>query len=345
MDRLEPMTRPSPIEDRPSALVDHVRTTEDRMFSNDATVKTPVLLPIELHEHIIGFLDSWYDAGTIANCALVCSAWVPFSRYKLYFLVKLRYRQQWIAFKNLVFQYKAEPIEDYFGMVQELYIWPHDENFFEAAEAHHKIGWHEGQERPWTHLVLVQCAARLLGLTKIDISQADFTLSHVIAIHSGHSYRAVTDLNLSFTKFLSVAQLHEFITAFPALQDLSLFSVKFKLTDVRPPVSNAGHALKSLDVIALDDAGTIISRYFAVNPQLVRSLSVLHWRCTQDDVATWTLFVAAIQRVSLNELEYRIEGSREGTSSRFILHICALQTKALPQLTCLGFIIWRNSIW
>ena len=35
------------------------------------------MLPTEIHACIVDALDNQTDAGTIANCALVCRAWVP----------------------------------------------------------------------------------------------------------------------------------------------------------------------------------------------------------------------------------------------------------------------------
>lgn len=75
---------------------------QDNVLAAETTDRRIVESPIEVHERIIGSLDNYFCAGTIARCALVRRAWLPFSRYKLYFAVRLKYRRQWTAFERLM---------------------------------------------------------------------------------------------------------------------------------------------------------------------------------------------------------------------------------------------------
>ena len=53
-----------------------------------------IKLPVEIEEYIIGYLDSndTESGRTVARCARVCRAWLPFSRYKLYYIVKINWQ-------------------------------------------------------------------------------------------------------------------------------------------------------------------------------------------------------------------------------------------------------------
>lgn len=232
-----------------------------------------VRLPTEVHECIIGFLDSYNTTGTIAACALVCRAWLPFSRFKLYYTISLFYRRQWVAF-HLTLHSKS--MQGYLSLVQELYLRPLDKRFSDTDKVQLRIGCGNDQERPWVHLALLECATRLKGLIRLHFAQSDLSPSHPIAVGSGQHLRCVTFLKLEDTEFSSHLQFHQFITAFPALIHLHLCRIKIKLRGPWPPVPTAGHSLCSLTVEEHINTDVIV-KYFTANPRLVQSLHKLRW--------------------------------------------------------------------
>ena len=138
-----------------------------------------VELPIELHEHIIGLLDSYHDAGTLANCALVCRQWLPSSRSKLYHVVALNSSKSWAAFQRHMSLSATSVIVRYLKLVRRLCIWSGDRvRSFEGLSSDLHLGGREGQERPWTHLVLIECASRLAGITHIELRKIDYSLPY-----------------------------------------------------------------------------------------------------------------------------------------------------------------------
>ncbi|RPD55712.1 hypothetical protein L227DRAFT_475000, partial [Lentinus tigrinus ALCF2SS1-6] len=47
-------------------------------------------IPPEITDAIISAMDPFYDAHTLAMCALVCRAWLPRSRVKLFEAIRIR---------------------------------------------------------------------------------------------------------------------------------------------------------------------------------------------------------------------------------------------------------------
>lgn len=281
--------------------------------ANNAIETRGFLLPIEVHERIIGSLDNCTESGTIAACALVCRTWLPFSRFKLYYIIELRRRRQWVAFKNLILHAHSVAIRGYLSMVRQLHIWPYDP-FLEFSEFYlRNRGEQIVKNHLWAHLPLLQCAARLKGLTEIDIRCSDLSPSHIIAICSGRHYPSVTTLNLSETTFSSVSQFNEFVAAFPALRHLSLSEITFNFLGAGPPVNKIGHPLRSLNIHDLDNDG--ILKCFSLNTQLVESLSVLRWSCPRNEDKFWGQLMPAISSpyyTSLKTLVYHTESSGSG---------------------------------
>ena len=145
-------------------------------------------LPINIHERTIGFLESGEDVPTIARCALVCRAWLPFSRFKLYYVVCLDSRGQWTCFKRLLSRSTSPSIVGYLGMVRTLRIYPGSLD---------GIGWGKDQERPWAHLPLLYGATRLKGLTSITLSFVDLTIFPLVVLRCGrYHYDSITALEL-----------------------------------------------------------------------------------------------------------------------------------------------------
>lgn len=245
------------------------------------TVEKPMIeLPLEIYAYIIDSLDHEENASTIANCALVCRAWLPFSRHKLYSAIDLRYHRQWISFRDFVLQSKSETVSRYLERTQELYVWLCDEEFIYDERTQRRIGWNKGKERPWAHLALVQCATRLTGLRRIYLSDVDLSPSHDMAILSGCNYYRLTTLSVMQCTFTSIHQLMQFVASFPALSDLSLWALRFrsKIEVMPSDIPNGGHPLTRLELAAVGpDVVAAVSRWLT-QVQLVRNLEYLFWQ-------------------------------------------------------------------
>ena len=107
---------------------------QDNALVTETTEMHIVTLPTEIHACIIDSLSNQIDAGTIANCALVCRAWLPFSRHKLYSEVWLWDRRESIRFKEVMLHCKSEAISGYLGMMRMLVVWPRDQQFFDEEK-------------------------------------------------------------------------------------------------------------------------------------------------------------------------------------------------------------------
>lgn len=264
-----------------------------------------VELPLKLHHYIIAFLKNGSDAGTIAKCALVCRRWLPFSQSKLYDDVWLNYRRQWISFECLMLKPPSSIVE-YLGGVQRLLIQPLDDKFIDKEEKQPRIGWGEGQERPWAHLVLIQCAAQLVDqLTQIRLYEIDWTCAQDSAVLCGRNYLSLSKLELFNCTFVDIGQLGLLVTGLPGLDVLSLRSIKLQsLKPLKPlqlsSIPKAGHSLTGLELGCLQDVMAALTPWLA-HTQLVRNLACLHWwwEHSEDD---WRAISEAIDGPCLQEL-------------------------------------------
>ena len=217
--------------------------TQDDTHALEIVEKRIIRLPLEVEEHIIDSLDNEWNAGTIANCALVCRAWLLRSRSKLYSIVELHSRQQWDRFIDHMLRCESEAIAGYMGMVRELHVWQWGEQFLSRQETQRHIGWNKGQERPWSHLVLDYCSIRLAGLAYIELWGVDLSFSHDMTIRSGCHYHSLSELVLNKCTFRNLSQLLRFVTSFPALSDLSLVDLRFRLEIIPSHIPQEGHPL------------------------------------------------------------------------------------------------------
>ena len=262
-------------------------------------------LPTEIHACIIDSFNNYCDAGTILNCALVCRAWLPFSLHKLYSEVHLRYRRESILFKEVVLRCDPEIMVRYLGRVRELIVYPEDKQFFDEERTQRRIGWKKGQEQPWAHLTLIQCARRLTGLTNISMSRIDLSPSHPIAIRSGQYYHSLTKLDIIECTFTGILQLQSFVTSFPALSDLTLNWLEFHSTIIPSRLPEGGHALTRLELLGLYEIMAVVTRWLS-QAQLVRNLEHLIWDPSgvEDAEEGWTTLVNAIDGPSLQKLVF-----------------------------------------
>lgn len=262
--------------------------TQENALAIETADERIIEVPIEIYEHVIGSLDNFFNAGTIANCAVVCRAWLPYSRYKLYRAVHLYFHRQWTCFERLMPPSISPNISRYLGMVRRLGIWPRDGEF--SPKQGRSQGWRKGQKQPqWAHLVPIQCAAQLTGLTALVLTSC---------------------------KFSSVLQLHSFVTAFPALSELELWGIELHSAIVPSSIPKAGPSLTRLTLCCLNNTISAVSRWLA-DAQLVRNLEYLDWKHCNGNIPqdVWKTVTEAIDGSFLHELHFMAPHSWRGQGS------------------------------
>lgn len=245
-------------------------------LSKSRTRTIEVRLPLEMHEHIIGFLDNETELGTIARCALVCRAWLPFSRYKLYYRIFLSHCVQWYRFRGHMVR-PASHIVPYLGMVRELHIsQTYFTSLFNAGDA----------------------AARSQSSQNDTLGRCKL-----------YPYRSLTALRLDRCVFSSIEQMQQLVCAFPSLSHLVLRRISLQrpmsptIPHLRPP-----EATPRLAHVEIDDCfftvSTALCQWLA-DAGLVRHTSHLVWRPVRIEVLSqiWKRFSIAIDSEALELLE------------------------------------------
>ena len=203
--------------------------------------------------------------------------------------------------------------------MRELEVRPEDEQFFDREGQERRIGWKKGQERPWAHLILLQCARRLTGLRYIEMWNVDLSPSHPLAILSGRYYHSLTQLDLSYCTFAGIVQLHQFVTSFPALSNLRLVYLDFYSKIVPSQFPKGGNPLTRLELWLYNDAMTMVSRWLS-RTQLVRHLQFLDWRPHNVENAAeegWKTLTDALDCCLLQRLVMEVDQPWQG-QSRFL---------------------------
>lgn len=263
-----------------------------------------VKLPIEIQERTIGFVDR-QCAATIANCARVCHAWLPFSRYKLYDEIVLRHRGQWDSFVCLLLCPSPEIIR-YFQDVRMLYIHPIHALNFDDSETKRRIGWKAEQERPWAYLVLLHGARRLSNLMHIQFRSIDWSQRWFGPglLYAGHAYRFLTQLELWDCTFSSIRQLQQLVFGFRALSNLTLTRISFKHSSrplIGSPTVRKGPQLTRLFMNCTSDIMIEVSQWL-IGTRSVHNLSWLNWAPFRPSERT---------NESLHDLVHAVDGSLE----------------------------------
>lgn len=311
-------------------------TTQDNTLTSIAeVVETRIIeLPIEIHEYIIGFLNNEHSSGTIANCALVCRRWLPFSRFKLYFIVSLDCSRQWTAFEHLMELPASSNILGYLGRIRELTIEPKDDQPDGDRWQDHYDHW---EKRPWTSPVLDRCAARLSGLTRLEFRQVRCSHPrHISDLHAGSAYHSLTILKLQDCSFQNMDQLHIFVTAFPALSDLTLIDITSNSYISPSCFPKGGHSMTRLDVSRCGIVGQVVE--WLATAQLMRNLVHLNW--TYWNHGLWRNLVEGINGPSLLEMDLVLwtDEWQEGSysfRSLFSSQLMTISTEDLGRFTCL----------
>lgn len=283
--------------------MDKMSDCRNASLAVETTNSSKVKLSIELHERIISFFDVDWDQKSIARCARVCHAWLPYSRYKLFHTVPLRNYQHWNRFKRLVMD-PPPNIMPYLDTVRELDIIsdiPHINDTLNGEQ----VGWRNGQDQPWGHLVLAYCTPRLTGLTCISMYSVDWAISPFYSklFPSTCHYTCLTKLSIRICRFSSVFQLESFVFAFPALVDLCLQQISLDQI-LSVSVSSTPQRGPQLTHLHLEDTGAAIdtlSWWLITTGSLHKLLSLDWWVISPGHKAALDAMLEAID--SLDSLD------------------------------------------
>lgn len=284
-----------------------------------AIEKEDVRFPLEIPEYILSFLDTTDDISCIAACALVCRAWFPFSRKKLFHSIRIDRLVRWIAFEDTVLSSSLPGTIRALELARELHVKSllgfrikvdeGDEDTRHAKECA------ELQTSPWAHLTLVQCAPRMTGLRQLTMDQIQWEPTDPLSLTCGNSYRSLTRLDIRGSTFSDFVQLHQFVTSFPALLDLGISELNVRSRAIPSHLPPGGHALRSLSL--LDCYGRILPTLVRclADAGLVRSLTALRWMheaATSDTGNAWNLLASVIEPMSVRVLAYDVPFTRQG---------------------------------
>lgn len=233
------------------------------------------VMPLEMHGYIIDSFDNETDSGTIACCALVCHAWLPFSRSKLYRKICLTSRTQWDLFKFHIIL-PTPHIVTYLRRAQELCVLPSDREtnvpwFWSTFQ-----GPDNGGELSWIHLVLDYCATGLPNLQTYTFRQIDWTRPgfHKDAIVKCTSYLSLTSLRLDECKFSNDHQLCLLAISLPSLSNL--FLRRILLQDTGHLSKEHSRRVQGLTKLEIHQCGEEVGRWLG-DIHWLYDLSHLEW--------------------------------------------------------------------
>lgn len=276
---------------RDSPSIETIDVPRDDVPEAGIVERQKIKLPVKIEKYIIGFLDNHdYEDGlpTIARCARVCRAWLPFSRFKLYYIVELRRRSQWDSFERAMLP--SSGVADYMPKVEVL----------DVRE------WDGNERQPWAYLVLFEGTTVLTGLRKVTLQSVDLRQWN----SSGSPYRSLRKLILCSCTFTNTGQLDLFVAAFPALTHLTLEMLN--LRSGTPPLSTPrgtiGRPLTHLD---LRDYQISALALWLVDAHLIHTLTSLTIH-RPIRPAAWKTLSRAFNGSSLQELDIEANDFDEG---------------------------------
>lgn len=239
-------------------------------------------LPVEVEEHALSYLDRWEDATTIANCAQVCSHWLPSTRHKLYGEVALPSRDRWLLFERTLHSQDPSPlggVAGYVGTVRKLIIGPSgdpvDDPFDEEC-------WN------WATMAFVGCSPYLTELTHMVLSWVVWESRY--ELNDFRRYSNLETLETRSCHFVDMADMHDLVAGLPALKNLCIGFENLENGDWPDPASDTD-TLADSDLPpewdTLDGLHTLTMSTVPL-PQLSR-LEVVAWPAAMPAICSWLI--------------------------------------------------------
>ncbi|KAK0235000.1 hypothetical protein EDD85DRAFT_63450 [Armillaria nabsnona] len=211
------------------------------------------MLPTELCNLIIGHLHD--SKPSLFACSLVCRAWVPECRFHLFHTVVL-YRDT------------ADPFFQLFESPHATIASSHTRELDVAQNTVTRGGNLDGELLDGLAFqgVLSRCPADVFEhVQKLSVTWVGWwTLSEAERLSIGHRFKIATELALWMVYFRTDEEFLALVTSFPALEILSLQTIRFQDKDLEENHSYVEHTLPAkLHTISLNDVS---------NPHVIRSL-------------------------------------------------------------------------
>ncbi|RPD59218.1 hypothetical protein L226DRAFT_102137 [Lentinus tigrinus ALCF2SS1-7] len=181
----------------------------------------PPYIPTEITDAIVSAV---HGAHTLAMCALVCRAWLPRSRAKLFTYIRIQDEQTYTLLVERVV--RAETMSPYLASVNSFYLGRYDMDRLSQL----------------ARLFFVEFAGKLPGLRSLFLQSIDFT-------HQRPSvkwplllsqFSTITTLMLSNCRFSAFNDARRLLTALPLLSSLEIDDVTW------PTVSHERHLQTTL---------------------------------------------------------------------------------------------------
>lgn len=270
-------------------------------------------LPDKVHQRIINSLSNEKDAASIARCALVCHAWLDFSRSKLYRVVELRNLRHWMCFEQLIATAHTY-VESHLEKIEELRIKPDI------------LGTSYSWKDAWTYRIITQYAEHFSRVRSIVLHGVNgWWPKRTIVVPN---FSRMTALELSFCTFQNIHLLHSLIIEFPELSELTLQKLNLSVGIAPAQGLDGGQALTSLRLIDFEKHILLtVSRWLA-DSRFVRDLEHLEWApvAAQDKFdKTWETLTDSINEDALKSLCKHMPDPIRGGAYHFLLsHFCSL---------------------
>lgn len=242
------------------------------------------MLPTELCNLIIDHLHD--SKPSLSACSLVCRSWVPECRFHLFH-------------KVVLYRGTADP---FFQLFESPYATIASAHTRELDVAQNRQGGNLGSkllDDLSFQGVLSRCPADVFEhVQKLSVTWVGWwTLSDAERLSIGQRFKNVTELALWMVYFQTDEEFQALVTSFPALEILSLRTIRFRVNDLEENHSHVEHTLLSnLHTISLNDIS---------NPRVIRYLipcpSLRVFNCHYVNFGDFTLTLAKeFQRLLLS---------------------------------------------
>ena len=182
---------------------------------------------------MIDSLDSWADVDTLRACSLTCKAFLPASRYHLFYRVRLLSGNITRRFLDIICSTPSSTSPCQY--IRHLCL----------VEARHGS---------WVNEALSLLATRLLDVTILELDSLEWSeLNDTGRAMILSGFQRVKHLEMTFSKFETLEQMNQLITSFPSLTHLSCSQTYWETGGM--PTIPLPHGLQS---ITLDSRQSIV---------------------------------------------------------------------------------------
>lgn len=178
-------------------------------------------IPAEITDHIIGLVEvKWSrDTKTLCNCSLVCRAWLPRSRTRLFDQIYFSHTPNYNKFNTAILRNAS--MQPWLAHVHKISFWaPGPSNFIPSPADPH--------EEKWSQRFMHEIAGRLPNLKAMYLQGFDWVHlpPHPTICATFSTFRDLRALTLRHWCLHSFSVFHGILVALPSLKELELWDVK-----------------------------------------------------------------------------------------------------------------------